>query len=95
MVAWDHRQLTALPVGAKQRNHRVVIRGRVIRMLSFGRAPTRSGEGDIDLVASYMPPRGSGGRGHADPVEREDVSRKWKFLQTNSAKLHPRRRMSG
>ena len=92
MVAWDHRQLTALPVGAKKRNHRVVIKGRVIRM-SFAQAPARGGEGDIDLVASYMPPRGSGGRGHADPVEREDVSRKWKFLQTKLAGLQQRGRI--
>ena len=92
MVAWDHRQLAALPVGAKRRNHRVLIRGRAIRM-SFARAPARDGEGDIDLVASYMPPRGSGGRGHADPAEREDVGRKWKFLQTKLAGLQQRGRI--
>ena len=92
MVCIDTRQLRFLRVGSLQRYRRVVRRGRVmrVRLGVVGAADTST---DFNVLAGYMPPRGAGARGYAEPAMNAYVSSVWGSLASEALQLGRRGRL--
>ena len=89
-VCYDAAQVRLLAVSrATGETQRTIVRGRVLQLrLGFlGSRSSSSSRRDVDLLAAYMPPRGTGRRGHESAALREGVERAWRRLTEAAMRL--------
>ena len=86
IVAWDRKRLHTRPLTARKGVHsRTVAAGRALQLRFYvgtAREAASSTGHSIDLVAAYMPPRGSGPKGHTSERARGDVERAWRLVMS-------------